>query len=141
MATRYSDDPDKRNKRRRPGFNSPTLREPVRKAIATMKTKGEIVGRGTEFGFMSEIVDRKPARPIHIRRFEKDHRSRAGAIRKQRAEALVAEVRNSSSVVITRERGEAGDPGRSGAGPRAMERVRPRRSAAAPARPAEPRPQ
>ena len=107
VATRYSDDPDKRNNGGDLGFNSPTtFVEPVRKAIATMKTKGEIVGPvESDFGFhVLKFVDRKPAQPIPYqtvsKRIIEAERER---LRKQRTEALVAAVRNSSSVVIHRE--------------------------------------
>jgi parvulin-like peptidyl-prolyl isomerase len=107
VATRYSDDPDKRNNGGDLGYNSPTtFVEPVRKAIGTMKTKGEIVGPvESEFGFhVLKFVDRKPAKPIPYESVAKKiiegERER---IRKQRTEALVAEVHNSPSVVIHRE--------------------------------------
>ncbi len=107
VATRYSDDPDKRNNGGDLGFNSPTtFVEPVRKAIATMKTKGEIAGPvESEFGFhVLRFVERKPAQPVPYqtvaKRIIEAERER---IRKQRTEALVAEVRNSSSVVVHRE--------------------------------------
>ena len=107
VATRYSDDPDKRNNGGDLGFNSPTtFVEPVRKAIATMKTKGEIVGPvESDFGFhVLKFVDRKPAQSIPYqtvsKRIIEAERER---LRKQGTEALVASVRNSSSVVIHRE--------------------------------------
>lgn len=107
VATRYSDDPDKKRHAGDLGYSSPNgFVEPVRKAIAAMKTKGEIAGPvESEFGFhILRFVDRKPSTPI---RFE----SVAGQIieaererlKKQRTEALVSEVRSSPSVVVHRE--------------------------------------
>ena len=107
VATRYSDDPDKRNNGGDLGYNSPTtFVEPVRKAIGTMKTKGEIVGPvESEFGYhVLRFVDRKPAKPIPYETVSKKIiEAERERIRKQRTEALVADVRNSSSVVVHRE--------------------------------------
>lgn len=107
VATRYSDDPDKRNNGGDLGFNSPTsFVEPVRKAIGAMTTKGEIVGPvESEFGFhVLKFVDRKPAKPVPYEAVSKKIiEAEREKIRKQRTEALVAEVRNSTSVVIHRE--------------------------------------
>ncbi len=103
VATRYSDDPDKRNNGGDLGFNSPTsFVEPVRKAIGNMKSKGEIAGPvESEFGFhVLKFVDRKPAKPIPYeavsKRIIEAERER---LKKQRTEALVAEVHNSPTVV------------------------------------------
>lgn len=107
VATRYSDDPDKRNNGGDLGYNSPTsFVEPVRKAIDTMKTKGQIVGPvESEFGYhVLKFVDRKPAQPIPYQAVSKKIiEAEREKLRKQRTEALVAEVRNSSSVVIHRQ--------------------------------------
>jgi parvulin-like peptidyl-prolyl isomerase len=106
VATRYSDDPDKSRNGGDLGYNSPaTFVEPVRKAIAGMKTKGEIVGPvESEFGFhILKFVDRKPSQPIKYEavkgRIIEAERER---LKKQRTEALVAEVRSSPSVVVHR---------------------------------------
>lgn len=107
VATRYSDDPDKRNNGGDLGYNSPTtFVEPVRKAIGAMKTKGEIAGPvESEFGFhVLKFVDRKAAQPIPYQAVSKKIiEAERERLRKMRTEALVAEVRNSSSVVIHRE--------------------------------------
>lgn len=107
VATRYSDDPDKRNNGGDLGYNSPTtFVEPVRKAIGTMKTKGEIVGPvESEFGFhVLKFIDRKPPKPIPYEAVSKKIiEAERERLRKQRTEALVAEVRNSSTVVIHRD--------------------------------------
>ena len=107
VATRYSDDSAKRNNGGDLGYNSPTtFVEPVRKAIDAMKTKGEIVGPvESEFGFhVLKFVDRKPAQPIPYQAVSKKIiEAEREKIRKQRTEALVAEVRSSTSVVIHRE--------------------------------------
>lgn len=107
VATRYSDDPDKRNNGGDLGYNSPTsFVEPVRNAIGTMKTKGEIVGPvESEYGFhVLKFIDRKPAKPIPYdavsKKIIEGERER---IRKQRTEALIQEVRNSPSVVVHRD--------------------------------------
>ncbi len=106
VATRYSDDPDKSRNGGDLGYNSPTtFVEPVRKAIAGMKAKGEIVGPvESEFGFhILRFVDRKPSQPIKYEavkgRIIEAERER---LKKQRTEALVAEVRSSPSVVVHR---------------------------------------
>ena len=107
VATRYSDDPDKRNNGGDLGYNSPTtFVEPVRKAIDTMKAKGEIVGPvESEFGYhILKFVDRKPAKPIPYEAVSKKiMEAERERIRKQRTEALVAEVHNSATVVTHNE--------------------------------------
>lgn len=107
VATRYSDDADKNRHAGDLGYNSPTsFVEPVRKAIAGMKTKGEIAGPvESDQGFhIIRFVDRKAPQPI---RFEAVARQIIEAeeerIRKQRTEALVREVRSSPTVVVHRE--------------------------------------
>lgn len=106
VATRYSDDPDKSRNGGDLGYNSPTtFVGPVRQAIAGMKTNGEIVGPvESEFGFhILKFVDRKPAEPIKFEavkgRIIEAERER---LKKQRTEALVAEVRSAPSVVVHR---------------------------------------
>ncbi|MEO7742706.1 MAG: peptidylprolyl isomerase [Usitatibacter sp.] len=107
VATRYSDDPDKRKNGGNLGYNSPTsFVEPVRKAIGAMKIEGEIVGPvESEFGYhVLKFVDRKPAKPIPYEAVAKKIiESERERLRKQRTDALVAEVHNSPSVVIHRE--------------------------------------
>jgi peptidyl-prolyl cis-trans isomerase C len=107
VATRYSDDPDKNRNGGDLGYNSPnSFVEPVRKAIAAMKTKGEIVGPvESEFGFhILKFVDRKPSVPIKYEAVAKKIiEAEQERIRKQRTEALVQEVRSSPSVVIHRQ--------------------------------------
>jgi parvulin-like peptidyl-prolyl isomerase len=107
VATRYSDDPDKKRNAGDLGYNSPqTFVEPVRKAIEAMKTKGEIVGPvESEFGFhILRFVDRKPPTPIRYEavapRIIEAERER---IRKQRTEALISEVRSAPTVVVHRQ--------------------------------------
>lgn len=71
-----------------------------------MKTKGEIVGPvESEFGFhVLRFVDRKPPKPIPYEAVSKKIiEAERERLRKQRTEALVAEVRNSSTVVIHRD--------------------------------------
>lgn len=107
VATRYSDDPDKSRNGGDLGYNSPnTFVEPVRKAIAGMKTKGEIVGPvESEFGFhILRFVDRKPPMPIKYEAVAKQIiAAEQERLKKQRIEELVREVRSSASVVVHRQ--------------------------------------
>lgn len=107
LATRYSDDPDKSRHAGDLGYNSPTsFVEPVRKAIAAMKKKGEVAGPvESDQGFhVLRFVDRKEPQPI---RFEEVARRIMDAeeerLRKQRTEALVREIRSSPTVVVHRD--------------------------------------
>lgn len=107
LATRYSDDPDKARHGGDLGFSAPTsFVEPVRKAIAGMKTKGEIAGPvESEQGFhIIRFVDRRPAEQIPFeavrRRIIEAEEER---LRKARTEALVREVRSSPTVVVHRQ--------------------------------------
>lgn len=107
VAARYSDDPDKKRHGGDLGYNSPnSFVEPVRNAIAAMKTKGEIAGPvESEYGYhILRFVDRKPATPIKYEavagRIIEAERER---LKKQRVEALVSEVRSAPSVVVHRE--------------------------------------
>lgn len=107
VATRYSDDPDKSRNGGDLGYNSPnTFVEPVRKAIAGMKTKGEIVGPvESEFGYhIVRFVDRKPAMPIKYEAVAKQIiEAERERLKKQRTEDLVRDVRSSPSVVVHRD--------------------------------------
>lgn len=107
VATRYSDDPDKKRNGGDLGYNSPnTFVEPVRKAIGAMKTKGEIVGPvESEFGFhILKFVDRKPSVPIKYEAVAKGIiEAEQERLKKQRTEDLIREVRSSPSVVVHRE--------------------------------------
>lgn len=107
VATRYSDDPDKSRNGGDLGYSSPkTFVAPVRKAIETMKTKGEIVGPiESEFGFhILRFVDRKL--PVQLK-YEDVAKgiieSERDRLRKQRVEAVISEVRSSPSVVVHRQ--------------------------------------
>lgn len=107
LATRYSDDADKNRHGGDLGYSSPaSFVEPVRKAIAAMKAKGEIAGPvESEYGFhILRLVDRKPAVPIKFEavRGQLMERERE-RLKKGRVEALVSEVRSSPSVVVHRE--------------------------------------
>lgn len=107
VATRYSDDPDKNRNGGDLGYNSPTtFAEPVRKAIAGMKTRGEIAGPvESEFGYhILKFVDRKPPMPIKYEAVAKRIiEAEQERLRKQRTEALVSEVRSAPSVVVHRQ--------------------------------------
>jgi peptidyl-prolyl cis-trans isomerase C len=107
VATRYSDDPDKNRNGGDLGYNSPTtFVEPVRRAIETMKTKGEIAGPiESEFGFhILKFVDRKPSVPIRYEAVAKQIiEAERERLKKQRTEALISEVRSAPSVVIHRD--------------------------------------
>lgn len=107
VATRWSDDPDKNRHGGDLGYSSPkTFVAPVRKAIETMKTKGEIVGPiESEFGFhILRFVDRKL--PVQLK-YEDVAKgiieSERDRLRKQRLEAVISEVRSSPSVVVHRQ--------------------------------------
>ncbi len=106
VATRYSDDPDAKRNGGDLGYNAPTsFVEPVRKALASMKTKGEIAGPiESEQGFhILKFVDRKAPQQLKYEAVAKQlldaERDR---LKKQRTEAVVREVRSSASVVVHR---------------------------------------
>jgi parvulin-like peptidyl-prolyl isomerase len=107
VATRYSDDPDKKRNGGDLGYSSPTsFVEPVRKAIAGMKAKGEIAGPvESDQGFhILKLIDRKL--PVSLpyeavaRGIIDDEQQR---LKKQRTEALLRELRSSPSVIVHRE--------------------------------------
>lgn len=107
LATRYSDDPEKAKNGGDLGFSSPgSFVEPVRNAIAGLKKKGDIAGPvESEYGFhVVRLVERKEPKPIPYetvaKRIIEAERER---IRKQRVEALVRDVRSSSTVVVHRD--------------------------------------
>lgn len=104
VATRWSDDTDKTRNGGDLGYSAPTaFVEPIRRVIATMKTKGEVAGPiESEFGFhIIKFVDRKPAEPIKFESIGKKLiESEQEKLKKQRTEQLVAEVRNAPTVVI-----------------------------------------
>ena len=107
MATRYSDDPDRTRHGGDLGFNSPgSFVEPVRKAIAGMKTRGEIAGPvEAENGFhILRFVERRPPRPIPFEAVAKQiMEAEAERLRKQKTEAAIREVRDSKTVVVHRD--------------------------------------
>lgn len=107
VATRYSDDPDKSRNGGDLGYNSPTsFVEPVRKAIAAMKVKGEIAGPvESEQGFhIVKFIDRKEPKPIPYEAVaRKIIEAEQERLRKQRSEAAVNEVRASSTFVFHRD--------------------------------------
>lgn len=107
VATRYSDDPDAKRNGGDLGYNAPTsFVEPVRKALASMKTKGEIAGPiESEQGFhIIKFVDRKAPQQLKYEAVAKQlidaERDR---LMKLRTESAVREVRSSPSVVVHRE--------------------------------------
>ncbi len=107
VATRYSDDPDKKRNGGDLGYNSPSaFVEPVRAAIASLKTKGEIAGPvESDQGFhVIRFVDRKPAEPVKFEAVAKDLiEAERARIKKQRLQALIEEVRAAPTVVVHRE--------------------------------------
>ncbi|HYC34805.1 MAG TPA: peptidylprolyl isomerase [Usitatibacter sp.] len=107
LATRYSDDPDKKRNGGDLGYSSPTsFTEPVRKAIATLKTKGEIAGPvESEFGFhVVRFVDRKAPKPIPFEAVRKQIiQAETERLMKQRREALLQEVRSPANVTVHRQ--------------------------------------
>jgi parvulin-like peptidyl-prolyl isomerase len=78
----------------------------VRKAIDALKTKGEIAGPvESEYGFhIVRFLDRKPPKPIKYeavaRQIMEAERER---LKKQRTEALIAQVRSAPTVTVHRE--------------------------------------
>ncbi|HET7730310.1 MAG TPA: peptidylprolyl isomerase [Usitatibacter sp.] len=106
VAARYSDDPDKKKNGGDLGYNAPgSFVEPVRKAVAAMKAKGEIAGPvESEFGFhILRLVDRKPSVPIKYEAVaDRILEAEKQRLRKERVEALISKVRSSPSVVVHR---------------------------------------
>jgi peptidyl-prolyl cis-trans isomerase C len=108
LAAKYSDD---RRNGGDLGYSSPTsFVEPVRKAIDTMKTKGEISEPiESESGYhIVKFVERKSPRPV---KFEETRKKLIEAererIQKGRIEGTVQEVRNAPDVTIHRANVEA----------------------------------
>jgi peptidyl-prolyl cis-trans isomerase C len=106
VAARVSDDPDKKRNGGDLGYNAPdSFVEPVRKAVAAMKAKGEIAGPvESEFGFhILRLVDRKPSVPIKYEAVaDRILEAEKQRLRKERVEALISKVRSSPSVVVHR---------------------------------------
>ena len=106
VAARYSDDPGQKRHGGDLAYSAPSsFVEPVRKAIAAMK-EGEIVGPvESEHGFhIVKFIDRKPSVPIKYEAIAgKIMQAERERLKKQRVEALIAQVRSSSSVVVHRE--------------------------------------
>jgi parvulin-like peptidyl-prolyl isomerase len=104
IAARYSDDPDKKRNGGDLGLNSPsTFVEPVRNAIAAMKTKGEIAGPiESSYGFhIIRFVERKQP---EVAKFDDVKRQLIAAereriLKKTREEAING-VRNTSTVTV-----------------------------------------
>ena len=108
VAAKYSDD---RRNGGDLGYNSPTsFVEPVRKAIAGMKTKGEVSEPvESETGYhIVKFIERKTPQPVKFEEVRKKiidaERER---IQKGRIEDTVQEVRNAPSVTIHRANVEA----------------------------------
>lgn len=111
LASRYSDESDKRRSGGDLGYNSPgAFVEPVRKAIAAMTRKDELAGPvESESGYhVLKFIDRKAAAPMKFEEVKKKlidaERER---IQKGRSEELIQEVRGAPSVVIHRANVEA----------------------------------
>lgn len=108
LAAKYSDD---RRNGGDLGYSSPTsFVEPVRKAIGTMKTKGEISEPiEAENGYhIIKFVERKSPQPVKYEEVRKKLiDSERERIQKGRIEATVQEVRNAPTVTIHRANVEA----------------------------------
>lgn len=107
VADKYSDDPDKRRNGGDLGYNSPNaFVDPVRIAIANMKRKGEVSQPiESEYGFhIIKLIDRKPPQPA---KFEEVKRKlmdlEREKLNRQRIDALVKEIHDSSTVIVHRE--------------------------------------
>ena len=107
LAAKHSDDPDMRRNGGDLGYNSPNaFVEPVRVAITKMNRKGEVSEPiETEYGFnIIKFIDRKKAQPVKFEDVKgKLIQLERERLAKQRVDALVQEIRGSSTVVVHRD--------------------------------------
>jgi peptidyl-prolyl cis-trans isomerase C len=106
LAGRYSDDPSKNRNGGAMGYTSPSsFTAPTREAIAKLKVKGDISPPvESESGFhIFRLVDRKPGQMAPFEAVERSiiegERER---LQKQRAEAVIQDIRSSPTVVTHR---------------------------------------
>lgn len=107
VAAKYNDDPDARRNGGDMGYNSPQhYVDPVRKVIEKMDRKGEVSEPvESEFGFhIVKFIDRRKPQPV---KFEEVKRKlidvERDKISRGRVEAIVQEVRGSSTVTVHRD--------------------------------------
>lgn len=107
LAARYSDDSNQKRHGGDLGYSAPgSFVEPVSKAIAAMRAKGEIAGPvESEYGFhILKFIDRKLPAPIKYEAVaERIMQAERQRVKKQRVEALITQVRSSPSVIVHRE--------------------------------------
>jgi parvulin-like peptidyl-prolyl isomerase len=111
LAARLSDDPDKKRNGGDLGYNAPTSFEaPVAKRLAAMTTKGEVSEPiETHHGFhLFRFVDRKKPEQLKFDDVKKGIiAGEKDRLAKKRLQDAVAEVRDSKTVVVHRDKLEA----------------------------------